>query len=379
MRISAVTLAVLAIFLTSSFPAARLAGQSQERDHDTGIIRGVVTDVSGGVLPGVTVMATDADDQVFATAITDGSGIYVLRGLPAGAVTLVFQLDGFADASSRAVVEAGEELHVVERLSLASLSEIVDVRAASAVDALRPRFAPPPPEPLLVAKPLPEHDREAVCGPAKPDPVSESLGTIKARRHETQGELYLEGAELVINGGLEEGLLVGRNLVVRRHYHVRGASGTDTLAEHSAGVVQIVAATEHASLAVVVYACDAIRKGDFLATFRPETARGPEPPGSPAYRDAARILFADDGQTLGVPERKMVIDRGAKKGIRVGQRFTLFRQPGGAVKYAPVGDAIVVSVKSDSATIQIERVTDAVGPGDWAAPQSTSTAVALRQ
>jgi Carboxypeptidase regulatory-like domain len=379
MRISAVTLAVLAIFLTSSFPAARLVGQSPEPDHATGVIRGVVTDASGGVLPGVSVMATSAEDQVLATATTDGSGMYVLRGLPAGAVTLAFQLDGFADVNSPATVEPGEELHRVERLRLASLSETVDVHAASPADAPRPRFAPPPPEPPLVAKPLPEHDRAAVCGPAKPDPISESLGTIKSRRHETQGELYLEGAELVINGGLEEGLLVGRNLVVRRHYHARGASGTDTLAEHSAGVVQIVAATEHTSVGLVIYACDAIRKGDFLATFRPEPVRHPEPPGLPAYRDAARILFADDGQTLGVPERKMVIDRGAKKGIHVGQRLTLFRQPGGAVKNVPVGDAIVVSVKDDSATIQIERVTDAFGAGDWAAPQSASTAVALRR
>jgi hypothetical protein len=302
----------------------------------------------------------------------------VLRSVPAGVVTLAFQLDGFADASSPAVVEPGEELHVVERLRLASLSETVDVRAAAAADAPRPRFAPPTQEPPLVAKPLPEHDHAAVCGPAKPDSVLESLGTVKARRYETQGELYLEGAELVINGGLEEGLLVGRNLVARRHYHVRGASGADTLAEHSAGVVQIVAATDHASLALVVYTCDAIRKGDFLATFRPEPVHDLDPPGVPAYRDAVRILFADDGQTLGVPERKMVIDGGAKKGIRVGQRFTLFRQPGGAVKNVPAGDAIVVSVKRDSATIQIERVTDAVGAGDWAAPQSTSTAVARR-
>ena len=371
-------LAVLAILLTSSFPAARLAGQSPEREPVTGAIRGVVTDVSGGVLPGVTVMATNAEDEVLATATTDGSGIYALHSLPSGAVTLAFQLDGFADASSPVVVEPGEELHVVERLRLASLSETVDVRAVSPADAPRSRFAQPPQEPPLVAKPLPEHDHAAVCGPAKPDPASESLGTVKSRRYETQGELYLEGAELVINGGLEEGLLVGRNLVVRRHYHVRGPSGADTVAEHSAGVVQIVSATDHASLALVVYACDAIRKGDFLATFRPEPARDPEPPGLPAYRDAARILFADDGQTLGVPERKMVIDAGAKRGIRVGQRFTLFRQSGGAVKNVPAGDAIVVSVKSDSATIQVQHVTDAVGAGDWAAPQSTSTAVARR-
>ena len=55
---------------------------------------------------------------------------------------------------------------------------------------------------------MPEHDRGAVCGPAKPDAVPEPpIGTIKSRRHETQGELYLAGAELVVNGGLTTLLL----------------------------------------------------------------------------------------------------------------------------------------------------------------------------
>jgi HAMP domain-containing protein len=66
------------------------------------------------------------------------------------------------------------------------------------------------------------------------------------------------------------------------------------------------------------------------------------------------------------------------KGVRAGQRFTLFRKTGGAVKHVPACEAIAVSVKSDSATIRIERVTDAVAAGDWAAPQSsTSASVAL--
>jgi hypothetical protein len=65
----------------------------------------------------------------------------------------------------------------------------------------------------------------------------------------------------------------------------------------------------------------------------------------------------------------MVIDRGAVHGVRVGQRFTLFRQPAGADRRTQAGQAVVVSLRKDSATIRIERVTDAVAAGDWAAPQ----------
>jgi len=375
MRTSAATFAVLAVLLTGSVPLALQPGQDATA---TGAVRGAVTDGSAGVLPGVTVVAMAPDGRVLATAVTDGAGAYALTGLPPGPVTLGFQLEGFADTSADVVVQPGLETRVAQRLGLAPLAETVVVRAPNVVDVPRARFDPPPPPAPLVARPLPEHDRAAVCGPAKPDAVPESLGTIKSRRHARQGELYLEGSELVIDAGLDDGLLVGRNLVVRRHYHVHPANGADMLAEHSAGVVQIVAATAHSSVGLVIYACDAMRPGDFLASFKPEPVRDPDPVGAPAYYDAARILFADEGQSLGVPPRMMVIDRGAVHGVRVGQRFTLFRQPAGVDRRTQAGQAVVVSVRKDSATIRIERVTDAVAAGDWAAPQLAPRTASVR-
>lgn len=188
--------------------------------------------------------------------------------------------------------------------------------------------------------------------------------------------MYTEGTELIIAGGTLDGLDVGRNLVARRHFRARGLgfAGADVIGEHSAGLVQIVAAGESSSIAAVVYACDELMKGDFLASFKPESIRAPDPVGIPAYRDAARILFADEGQMLGAPRRLMVIDRGNEHGVSVGQRLTLFRPGRSAARPDVVGDAIVVAVRTDSATIRVERVTDAISAGDWAAPQSRSSA-----
>ena len=176
-------------------------------------------------------------------------------------------------------------------------------------------------------------------------------------------------------GDCISGLDVGRNLVVRRYYRVRGLgpAGVDVIGEHSAGLLQIVTAGERSSVAVVVYACDELMKGDFLASFKPESIRAPDPAGIPAYRDAARILFADEGQMLGAPRRLMVIDRGIEHGVAVGQRFTLFRHGRSAATPDVVGDAIVVAVRTDSATIRVERVSDAVSSGDWAALQIPSS------
>jgi hypothetical protein len=363
-RVPAATLAIVALLVMCSTVAADQPAQS--------VVRGKVIDSSGGVLPGVTVVATATDGRLLATAVTDGSGGYLFRALPTGSITLTFQLEGFASAAVALAIQSGAESRVVQRLDLAPLSETVVVHAPGAVDPPS-RLVPPPPLPPVV-RPVPAHDRDSICGPAKPAALPEALGTIRSRRVETQRQLYTTGEELIIDGGLHDGLEVGRNLVVRRYYLVRGTARADAVGEHSAGLLQIVAAGERSSVAVVVYACDELRKGDFLASFKPEPIRDPAPLGPPAYRDAARILFADEGQTLGAPRRLMVIDRGSEHGTAVGQRFTLFRQGRGAARRDVVGDAIVVAVRTDSATIRVERVSDAISAGDWAAPQGAASA-----
>ena len=272
MRISAAALAVLAIVLTGSVPLALQPGQ----DAGTpGAIRGAVTDGSAGVLPGVTVVATGADGRVVATTVTDGAGVYVLTGLPAGSVTLGSRARGVCGGVSgrgRAAWPGG-----TRRAAPASGAAVGDRgraragRCRTAAPALRSAAATAAARGAAAAGTRSRgclRSREARCGNRS------RSARIKSRRHARPGELYLEGAELVIDGGLDDGLLVGRNLVVRRHYHVHADNGTDILAEHSAGVVQIVAATAHESVGLVVYACDAMQNGRFPRVVQARTAPG---------------------------------------------------------------------------------------------------------
>ena len=181
--------------------------------------------------------------------------------------------------------------------------------------------------------------------------------------------LYAKGDELVVEGGTLSGLQVGENFVVRRTYRIDWDPRTES-GEHTAGLVQIITADQNAAVAIVIYACDEMQPGDRLASFSPEPLRAAAPVGTPDYRNAARILFPDIGHMLGAPRRMMVIDRGAESGVRVGQRVTLFRRRlSGGNTPSVVGDAVVVAVRTDSATIRIERVTDAVFQGDLAAIQ----------
>jgi hypothetical protein len=330
-----------------------------------GAVRGAVTDDSGGVLPGVAVVATSADGHILGTAVTDAVGGYALTALPAGPVHLRFELEGFAADSVALAIEPGVEAVVQAHLTLAPLSETVMVYGQA---------PPPPPPPPPAVIPVADHDRESVCGPAKPAEGSASFGTIRSHRSDAARQLYTKDDQLVIEGGTRDGLQVGQNFVVRRHYRVSGAGRGAVKGEHTAGLLQIVAADERTSTAVVIYACDEMMTGDFLAAFEPEPLRTPDPVATPIFDDAAQILFADAGQMLGVPRRLMVIDKGSDAGIRAGQRLTLFRRSGRkAASPSIVGDAVVVAVRTDSATIRVERATDAIAFGDWAAPQRRAT------
>jgi Carboxypeptidase regulatory-like domain len=334
-----------------------------------GVVRVEVTDSSGGRLPGVEVVANAAEGQAL-RAVTDRTGRCVFPAVPAGPVMLRFRLERFAGVLTGVTVQSGAESRLVQRLELAPLSETVVVQAPAPVEMARPLPPPPVPSPprAPLLRPVPPHDRDSVCGPAKPGAPGESLGTIRSSRYVAEGGLYTTGAQIIVDGGMLNGLEVGQNLVVRHYFRVRGLARTDTTGEHSAGLVQIAAVNERSAIAVVIYACNELRAGDFLAPFTPEPVRPAEPRGTPIYDDAARILFADEGQILGAPRRLMVIDRGSGHGVRVGQRLTLFRRRG-ARSPDIVGDAIVVAIRIDSATIRVERVSDTISSGDLAAPQ----------
>ena len=61
----------------------------------TGEIRGTVRDSSGGVLPGVTVTATNTQTGLKRTETTSGAGLYVIPSLPIGTYTVAAELQGF--------------------------------------------------------------------------------------------------------------------------------------------------------------------------------------------------------------------------------------------------------------------------------------------
>jgi hypothetical protein len=87
---------VVVLALGRAVPAA---GQAT-----TGAISGTITDTQGGVLPGVTLTVTNADNGNVRTVVTEADGKYRTAGLPPGRYDIRAELQGFATVEVKSLV-----------------------------------------------------------------------------------------------------------------------------------------------------------------------------------------------------------------------------------------------------------------------------------
>jgi len=101
----------------------------------TGAIAGVVTDTTGGVLPGVTVeAASPALIEKVRTATTDEQGQYKIVDLRPGVYTVTFTLTGFSSVRREGLeLSTGMTLPVSGELRVGSVEETITVTGASPV------------------------------------------------------------------------------------------------------------------------------------------------------------------------------------------------------------------------------------------------------
>ena len=101
-----------------------------EAQVTTGSILGTVKDASGGVLPGVTVVAINVDTNLSRTEVTNERGEYSLRFLPPGTYRLEAELAGFKRFVQTGVeIELSRAARVDPVLEVGGATENVQVRA----------------------------------------------------------------------------------------------------------------------------------------------------------------------------------------------------------------------------------------------------------
>jgi hypothetical protein len=356
-------LRAIALFVTLA--ASTLAGQALQAR-----LTGRVTDDSGGTLPGVTV--TIASDRVSAPMVltTDELGRYNSPSLPPGTYAVSFELAGFEPQMRERVVLGESEVVILDRqLVVAAVTESVEVVAAAPPPPLPfPPFEPPAP---LATQPVPKELLASVCGPGSPEADSFPLGTVLGHRDEQNRHIFGTRDVIVLDLGADFGATVGQNYVVRRRFRVGDKHvplAQASFGEQTAGLIQVVQTTPENSIAVVVYACGELYSGDTIEPFDPLPMLSAQPSGRPQFDEPAHIIFGQHGQEMGGPKQLMVIDRGSADGTLRGQRLTVFRRVmGERGPVTRIADGIVVAVREKSATIRIERASDAVTVGDMVA------------
>jgi hypothetical protein len=344
-----------------------LAGGAAQAQTGTAFLTGEATDASGAALPGVTVTIFSSTLPA-RSLVTDGVGRFGFDALPEGVYEVGFELSGFEPARYAQVrVRGGESVVLNQRMRMAALTETVMVFGSAP-----PELPPPPPfiPPTPSVVPVPAEALASVCGPSHLSGAA-PVARVAAHRDERGRRLFGHGDQVILDAGLEAGLAVGTNVVVRRTFHAgqRDRLGrTVPVGEHGAGLLQIVEALEHSAVAAVVYACDEFSAGDYVERFDPQPMWHAKPYGTPDFSTAGRVLFGDEGQVVGSPQQLMVIDLGGNHGLEAGQWITVFRRIGDVPgPVSQVGRAVVISVKPTSSTIRIESARDAVVAGDLVA------------
>ena len=343
--------------------AAPLSAQA-----DRSRVMGTVIDTSGGALPGVTVTLTGAalaPTPVF----TDNSGRYVTPWVPPGTYNISFVLSGFETRTATGIViRAGETLVLDQQLALAALSETVEVKAPAPAPPPPPK-PPAPPQPKY--KPTPER-LASVCGPRQAPEFSLARAHVVSLRDDPGRQLLGPGDILRLDAGEDQALKSGENFVIRRRVQTGdlfAPKKLQTFVDQTVGLVQIMDVQASSSSAVVVYACAEILAGDSVEPYIAQPASFTVADGKPQFNAPAKIALGDTGRTAAGGGEMMVIDQGLMQGVQRGQRLTIFRRsgPGGAEMPVTIGDGVIVAVRPDSATILIDRATDAVMVGDLVA------------
>ncbi len=120
---------VFAFAMSFLLLSAQLFGQSAS-------LSGTVMDVSQGVLPGASVMATNNGTGVKTTAVTNSAGIYNFPALPPGTYTVTVELTGF-QTNTKTDVQLGSraQIRMNFELAVAGVSTQIEI-STSAQDLL---------------------------------------------------------------------------------------------------------------------------------------------------------------------------------------------------------------------------------------------------
>jgi hypothetical protein len=147
-----------------------------------------------------------------------------------------------------------------------------------------------------------------------------------------------------------------------------GVSRDSPATIRTTGWIRIWAVDEDMSLATITHACDTVDVDDYLEPFvMPVVPAISRATGKPERGNYARVLSGQDRRSTFGHGDFLMIDRGSNQGVTPGARFVMYhdqKAPGNFL--FEIAEAVVVDVKTDTATLQVMSAIDAILAGDYA-------------
>jgi Carboxypeptidase regulatory-like domain/Ankyrin repeats (3 copies) len=117
-----------------------------------GTIKGTIFDPNGAVIPGAKVVISNPEANTVLSTFTDSNGEYKFDGLEAGAYDLRVEAEGFATTDvPNFIVRTNDENRIDQTLSIATVSEVVEVTGGPTEMVTMGAIAIAPTEPLVKA------------------------------------------------------------------------------------------------------------------------------------------------------------------------------------------------------------------------------------
>src|SRR5262245_9680814 len=92
-------------------------------------VTGIVSDSSGGAIPGLTVSAVNQATNIAFTGRTNEAGNYIITGIPIGTYVISAELQGFKGAQSRVTLSAAQTARLDFKLEVGDVEERIEVVA----------------------------------------------------------------------------------------------------------------------------------------------------------------------------------------------------------------------------------------------------------
>lgn len=209
------------------------------------------------------------------------------------------------------------------------------------------------------------------CAPTVATELPRTALRITGGQAASARRIFGKGDLITINAGTANKMEVGQEFFVRRPLTAqrKPPSRSKPAVMQTVGWVRVYAVDEDMSLVTVTHGCDTIEVGDYLEGFAlPGVPPASQSREKPVRDDYARVMLGTDRRTHFGRGDYFVIDRGSRQRVTPGAQFVLYRDIRAPENFLfDLGEAVVVDVREDSATLLMTVSRDAVREGDFAA------------